>query len=139
MRKVALAAILIALVAGVLFFRSKKKERSGEKARILAERAYRKMQQENPDIRPTPEIVLKESDLYVFGGNHIQACRVQAQESRVHRNSQITQCRQVICTLTTNKNWVTTLQAPQATIDHNKGCLYLQGNVVSTLEKRGNL
>jgi len=128
-KKLAFSTAVIAAIIGIVIVRSGNKKKPAVTARILAEKAYRQAQSEQPNFAPTPEIVLKEVDFYLFGNNKIKNCHVQTQESRVFPETQITECVKICCNLKTNQNQVATLKAPKAIVNHQKKTIIFPGKV----------
>ena len=134
-KQLVFGGMLVVILTGVVFYRSGKEKKPAATARILAEKAYKQAQSGHPDTTAqghaftAPEIVLKDADLYLFGSNKIKSCRIQAQESKVFPQTQITQCRVVLCNLTTNQNRIVTLMAPSAIINRQEKNIFFPGKV----------
>ncbi|MBU1008011.1 LPS export ABC transporter periplasmic protein LptC [Candidatus Dependentiae bacterium] len=138
MSKLFISISVIILLAGLVLFRSRKKEKSGTTTRILAEQAYKEIKQKSPANKLSPEVILKETDLYVFDQDNIKACHIQAQESKIHKNGLITLCKQSVCTMTTNKSWTATLHAPRAVIDHENKTILFPKTVTGSIDQNKN-
>ena len=75
------------------------------------------------------EIILKQTDLYLFGKKNIKDCQIQADESKLFPSHNEIECTNVFCKLTTNKNTVATLQAEKAYINQQTKSMFLPGLV----------
>jgi len=72
---------------------------------------------------------LKETDLYLFGKKNIKDCQVQAEESKIFPENKITECKNILCKITTQNNSVAKLKAPKAIINHETKSMFLPGIV----------
>ena len=75
------------------------------------------------------EIILKQTDLYLFGKKNIKDCQIQADESKLFPSHNEIECTNVFCKLTTNKDTVATLQAEKAYINQQTKSMFLPGLV----------
>jgi len=79
---------------------------------------------------PTPaDIILKQTDLYLFGKKNLKDCQIQAEESKLFPAHNEIECTNVVCKLTTIKNSIATLQAPKAYINQQTKSMFLPGTV----------
>lgn len=125
--KIRYAAIKFFLIAGfvalfsILFFSLRKNKPSLQKK--LPSQIHAN------NIQQSPHIIIKETDLYLFGKNNIKNCQIQAHESKMFSHNNTTECTNVICKLTTNNDHIATLRAPKAFIDHTNKSMRLIGAV----------
>jgi hypothetical protein len=126
--------VCLALIALIAHFN--KSDEKGMLARILAEKAYKEAQEENSSA--SPEIVLKDSDFYLFNKKSIKNCHINAQESRIFPNQEKTECKGITCTLTMNNEVAATIKAPLAYLQNKKKCiLFPSETLLSSSGKTG--
>lgn len=126
-----LLLLIVILVIGLITYLPNKTQNS---VRILAERVYKQVKEENPE-GTAAELVLKGSDFYFFGTKDVKLCHVRAKESKIFPNKRKSECTGIECKLTTNKQEIATLQSPQASLDHKQQVITLTGGVTSEFVK----
>ena len=122
---------LILFTTTIFILRSCRRKKTITSAQILAKKAYAKAKKKNP--KPQPEIVLKETSLYMLGKNNIKTCKIKAQKSKMFPDNNEIECSNVICKFNTNKNKIATLTAKKAYI--NNETIRLKNGVTSCFEK----
>jgi len=86
-----------------------------------------------------PEITLRETELYLFGKSNVKDCQILASESKMFTKLNKTECSDITCKLTTQKNITTILKAPKAFIDHEKKQMRLPGAVTGSFIQNKNI
>jgi len=128
------AAIILFLIGSFFLWKSSSNKKPGSQARILAEKAFKQAQQEQSD-RSSPEIMLLETDFFLFDGKNIKNCHVHSKRSNIFPRKKRTECIDIFCELTTKKNLVATIKAECADICHETKNISFQGSVLSEFEQ----
>lgn len=78
---------------------------------------------------PSPEVIIKETDLYLFCKEKIKRCKIKAKESQIFTEKNETVCKKITCKIKTDSNIVAKMRAKIAHIYHKTKSVFFPGNV----------